>query len=125
MSENQSAEDPEPCERVPAGALFVPVRPGATGCCARFFRTPLGGRTAVAFTTERRPAATLGPRQSWVRLSEPAVRALAAPLGVTALTVDPQLVAPSAKRGPASTPAPAETSRNPRHAVSCVDLFIA
>ncbi|MCI3929085.1 SAV_915 family protein [Streptomyces sp. AN091965] len=84
-------EDPEPAERGPAGPLFVPVRPGPAGCIARLFRTPVGGRTAVAFTSEQRLAATLGARQPWIRLSEPALRALAEPLGVTGVTVDPRL----------------------------------
>jgi hypothetical protein len=70
------------------------------GCTARFFRTPLGGRTAVGFTTERQLVATLGSDQEWIMLSEYALRALAAPLGVTTLTVDPQLAAPA----PAATP---------------------
>lgn len=49
MSQSLHAEDPEPSERVPAGPLFVPVRPGpAGGCPARLFRTPLGGRTATS-----------------------------------------------------------------------------
>ncbi|PSM45144.1 hypothetical protein C6Y14_03425 [Streptomyces dioscori] len=94
MSAIDHCEDPEPSERVPAGLLFVPVRSGPAGCTARFFRTPLGGRTAVGFTSAARLAATLGTEQACVRLSEPALRALAAPLGVTALTVDPQLSAP-------------------------------
>jgi hypothetical protein len=42
--------------------------------------------------------ATLGPDQASIRLSEPALRALAAPLGVTALTVDPSFPAPAADR---------------------------
>ncbi|MGR3868846.1 SAV_915 family protein [Streptomyces graminifolii] len=90
--------DAEPSERVPAGLLHVPVRSGPAGCTARFFRTPLGGRTAVGFTSAARLAATLGPEQASIRLSEPALRALAAPLGVTALTVDPQFSAPAAER---------------------------
>ncbi|MFC9848457.1 SAV_915 family protein [Streptomyces sp. NPDC060223] len=88
--------DPEPCERIPAGLLHVPVRSGPAGCTARFFRTPLGGRTAVGFTSAAKLTATLGTEQACIRLSEPALRALAAPLGVTALTVDPQLSAPAA-----------------------------
>jgi hypothetical protein len=91
-------EDAEPSERVPAGLLYVPVRSGPAGCTARFFRTPLGGRTAVGFTSAARLAATLGPEQASIRLSAPALRALAAPLGVTALTVDPQFSAPAADR---------------------------
>ncbi|EPH45548.1 SAV_915 family protein [Streptomyces aurantiacus] len=84
-------EDPEPSERGPAGPLFVPVRPGPAGCVARLFRTPFGGRTAVAFTTSQRLADELGARQRWIRLSEPALRALTEPLGVARVTVDPCL----------------------------------
>jgi hypothetical protein len=99
-------EDPEPAQRVPAGPLFVPVRPGPAGCAARFFRTPLGTRTAVGFTSRERLAATLGVEQQWIRLSEPALRALAGPLGVTALTVDPPFSAPPAR----ALSAPAEAA---------------
>ncbi|MEV5350307.1 SAV_915 family protein [Streptomyces achromogenes] len=74
--------------------MYVPLRPGPSGCAARLFRTPLGDRTAVGFTTERRLTAALGPGQTWIRLSEPALRALATPLGVTTVTVAPQFTAP-------------------------------
>jgi hypothetical protein len=67
------------------------------------FRTPLGERTAVAFTGEARLTAALGANQSWIRLGEPALRALAEPLGVTALTVDPPLSAPAAWALPAAS----------------------
>ncbi|UQA94210.1 SAV_915 family protein [Streptomyces halobius] len=83
-------EDPEPSDRVPAGPLFVPVRSGPAGCTARLFRTPLGGRTVVGFTSQQRLAETLGGSQLWVTLSEPALRALAEPLGATIVTVDPR-----------------------------------
>ncbi|MFG2265892.1 SAV_915 family protein [Streptomyces sp. NPDC048720] len=83
-------EDPEPSDRFPAGPLYVPVRPGPSGCAARLFRTPLGARTAVGFTSEHRLTATLGPGQAWIRLAALALRALTVPLGVTTLTVDPQ-----------------------------------
>ncbi|MFE1170968.1 SAV_915 family protein [Streptomyces sp. NPDC058773] len=93
MSHPLYAEDPEPADdRVPAGPLFVPVRSGPAGCTARLFRTPRGGRTAVAFTSPQRLAAALGGGQPWVRLSEPALRALAEPVGATALTIDPRFV---------------------------------
>ncbi|WP_035843659.1 SAV_915 family protein [Kitasatospora azatica] len=95
MYQHHSSEDPEPSEPVPAGQLLVPVRPGPLGHTARFFRTPLGDRTAVGFTTEQRLTAALGPAHPWIALAEPALRALAEPLGVTTLTVDPQLVAPA------------------------------
>ncbi|MFI9271344.1 SAV_915 family protein [Kitasatospora sp. NPDC052896] len=95
MNRRQTCEDPEPSERVPAGHLLVPVRSGPLGHAVRVFRTPLGERTAVAFTTEQRLAAVLSPAQPWIALAEPALRALTEPLGITALTVDPQLAAPA------------------------------
>ena len=94
-------DDPEPSDRHPAGPLYVPVRSGPSGCAARLFRTPLGNRTAVGFTSERRLTATLGPHQAWTRLAEPALRALTAPLGITTVTVDPQFTAPAP--GPATS----------------------
>ncbi|MFU9035535.1 MULTISPECIES: SAV_915 family protein [Streptomyces] len=127
MSHHLYAEDPEPSDRIPAGPLFVPVRSGPAGCTARLFRTPLGGRTAVGFTSAQRLAAALGGGQPWVRLSEPALRALAEPLGATALTVDPRLTpeAPRATRVPGAPRVPqaartagashlAQASRTPR-----------
>jgi hypothetical protein len=100
MQELLYGEDPEPSDRFPAGPLYVPVRPGPSGCAARLFRTQLGERTAVGFTSEHRLAATLGKDQAWIRLAEPALRALTAPLGVTTLTIDPLFTAPA----PAPTP---------------------
>lgn len=88
-------DDPEPSDPFPAGPLYVPVRPGPSGCAARLFRTPLGDRTAVGFTSASRLTATLGAGQAWIRLAEPALRALTAPLGITTVTVDPQLTAPA------------------------------
>ncbi|MFF4046528.1 SAV_915 family protein [Streptomyces chartreusis] len=111
MADHLSDEDPEPSERFPAGPLFVPVRPGHAACAARLFRTPLGDRTAVGFTSQRQLTATLGPDQPWIRLAEPALRSLAAPLGVTTVTVDPQFCAP-APSAPAPT-APAPTAPAP------------
>lgn len=99
MQDILSGEDPEPSDRFPAVPLFVPVRPGPAGCAARLFRTPLGDRTAVGFTSEARLRTTLGPDQEWIRLAEPVLRAMTAPLGVTALTVDPQFSAPAPAAG--------------------------
>ncbi|MGW6918464.1 SAV_915 family protein [Kitasatospora sp. NPDC054939] len=90
-------EEPEPAEPGPAGCLLVPVRPGPLGHAARIFRTPLGDRTAVAFTTEQRLRTLLGPAQPWIVLAEPALRALTEPLGVRLLTVDPHLAAAPAR----------------------------
>ncbi|MFD9518060.1 SAV_915 family protein [Streptomyces sp. NPDC059979] len=133
-------EDPEPSERFPAGPLYVPVRPGPAGCSARFFRTPPGERTAVGFTSEQRLAATLGTGQTWIRLSEPALRALAEPLGVRRLTVDPQFSAPAPATGAGTgtgtgKPLPTRRDVEPQHVgvlrvtgaaavVSCLNLLI-
>ncbi|MCB5183347.1 SAV_915 family protein [Streptomyces antimicrobicus] len=89
-------DDAEPEERVPAGLLHVPVRPGRSAVVLRMFRTPLGERTAVGFTAPELLAATLGPQQPWIRLSASALRELAEPLGATLVTVDPTLSAPAA-----------------------------
>ncbi|MET9255052.1 SAV_915 family protein [Streptomyces sp. NPDC003717] len=104
MTEPRHGDDPDPLEPAPAGPLYVPVRPGPGGHTARLFRTPLGARTAVGFTSAHRLTATLGPGRPWIRLAEPALRALTAPLGVTRLTVDPQFTA--AAPAPVTTAAP-------------------
>jgi hypothetical protein len=83
MEELPYGEDPEPSERFPAGPLYVPVRQGPSGSVVRLFRTPLGDRSAVGFTSARGLVAALGTGQAWIRLAEPALRALTAPLGVT------------------------------------------
>ncbi len=90
MAQQERAEDPDPAERSPAGPLYVPVRPGDNGCAARLFRTPMGARTAVGFTSSQRLAATLGPDQAWIRLGASALRALIEPLGAVGVTVDPR-----------------------------------
>ncbi|MGW4382476.1 SAV_915 family protein [Kitasatospora sp. NPDC004531] len=95
MKQQSNLEFAKPSERVPAGRLVVPVRPGAAGCAVRVFRTAMGDRTAVAFSSEQRLVAVLGPDQARITLAETALRALFAPLGVGGLVVDPQLVAPS------------------------------
>ncbi|GHF38510.1 MULTISPECIES: SAV_915 family protein [Streptomyces] len=93
------ADDGEPSHPVTArratDPLYVPVRRCRGGYALRVFRTPLGSRTAVAFTTGRRLLDCLGPGADSVRLSLPAVRALAEPLGVALVSVDPQLTAPA------------------------------
>ncbi|MFE9423301.1 SAV_915 family protein [Kitasatospora sp. NPDC006697] len=87
--------------------LVVPVRPGPAGHAVRLFRTPLGERTAVAFSTAERLSAALGPEQAWVTLCPTALRELTAPIGVALLTVDPQLVAPApAPLSPTPLPTP-------------------
>ncbi len=76
MTEPLYDEDPEPSERFPAGLLYVPFRPGPSGrTTLRLFRTPLGRRTAVGFTSRRRLVTTLGAEQAWLRVAAPALRA--------------------------------------------------
>ncbi|MFB6984134.1 SAV_915 family protein [Streptomyces scopuliridis] len=96
--------DADPDEPRTAGPLYVPVRLGsAGGHQLRFARTPLGARTAIGFTSSLRLTAVLGEGQAWIRLAEPALRALAEPLGALVVTVDPQLTAPAigGRPGPA------------------------
>ncbi|ARZ67105.1 MULTISPECIES: SAV_915 family protein [Streptomyces] len=106
--EGEPSEPAHPAGRAPERALYVPVRPCPSGFALRVFRSPLGDRTAVAFTTERRLSDVLGPGQPSVRLALPAVRALAEPLGVVLVSVDPQLTAPAVRPGvpEGSTPLP-------------------
>ncbi|MET9543651.1 SAV_915 family protein [Streptomyces sp. NPDC006553] len=94
MADALYGDDPEPGEPFPAGRLCVPVRPGTCGFVTRLFRTPVGGRTAAAFTDPARLRAVLGADQPWILLSEPALRALTEPLGVRELRIDPVLTAP-------------------------------
>ncbi|KOY54879.1 SAV_915 family protein [Streptomyces sp. XY332] len=113
-------DDPEPEERVPAGLLYVPVRPGSgAGAVIRLFRTPLGARTAVGFTSTGRLAATLGEGQGWIRLSESVLRELCEPLGASLITVDPTLSAAAAApaAAPAAAAAPLQPGRLPVQAV--------
>ncbi|MFF4263440.1 SAV_915 family protein [Streptomyces virginiae] len=105
----QYEDDPEPEERVPAGPLYVPVLPGTSEVVVRLFRTPLGARTAVGFTSADRLAATLGAGHHWIRLSESALRAMAEPIGASPVTVDPTLTAPAVTgttAGAATAPVP-------------------
>ncbi|MFI0811908.1 SAV_915 family protein [Streptomyces echinatus] len=80
-------------QRTSTTRLFVPVHRRRHVHLIRLFRTPPGGRTVVGFTSRARLAIELGDDQACVELAEPILRALAEPLGVTRLTVDPHLVA--------------------------------
>lgn len=111
-------DDAEPCEQVPAGRLYVPVRPVAHGCAVRLFRTPVKGRTAVAFTTPARLRAVLGADHACTLLAPSALRALVAPLGVGTLTVDPGLTAPAPLTAPAAGLGAAARSVRPAAALA-------
>ncbi|MCX4820204.1 hypothetical protein OG883_09850 [Streptomyces sp. NBC_01142] len=118
-------EDADPDERRPAGPLYVPVRLGsAGGQQVRFMRTPLGVRTAIGFTSRERLTAALGERQPWIRLAESALRSLAEPLGVTTVTVDPQLTAPAPAAAPAAVPVPPPCARRSWSAVTAKHAFL-
>ncbi|MCY0922677.1 hypothetical protein OS965_31780 [Streptomyces sp. H27-G5] len=116
----QYEDDPEPEERTPAGPLYVPARPGPAQAVVRLFRTPLGARTAVGFTTPERLAAAFGAQQPWVRLSASALRAMAEPLGASLLTVDPTLTAPSATTATAPGPVDVAVLQAPETAARTV-----
>ncbi|MFD0266442.1 SAV_915 family protein [Streptomyces sp. NPDC127106] len=99
-------DDPEPEERIPAGLLYVPVRPGnCTEAVIRLFRTPLGTRTAVGFTSPARLTDVLGAGHPYIRLSDAALRRMCEPLGAGLVTVDPALSAPPVTPVPARVPA--------------------
>ncbi|MEU3183620.1 SAV_915 family protein [Streptomyces sp. NPDC006923] len=108
----EADSDADPDRPRAAKPLYVPVRTGsAGGWCLRLARTPLGARTAIGFTSAHRLTAVLGAQQRWIRLAEPALRALAAPLGATTVTVDPQLTAPAIGGRPAPDPVRARRDR--------------
>ncbi|MFC1441236.1 SAV_915 family protein [Streptacidiphilus sp. N1-10] len=98
--------EPEPGHHL----LFAPVRDTACGMALRLFRERDGSRCAVAFSTEQRLRAVLGSAQRCVPLSEPALREMTGPIGVTRLVVDPNLVAPPVRELPA---APVRTAPRP------------
>ncbi|MFD7627730.1 SAV_915 family protein [Streptomyces sp. NPDC059851] len=100
----QYDDDPEPEEQVPAGPLYVPVRPGTAEVVVRLLRTPLGARTAVGFTGPEQLGAVFGAEQPWIRLSEAALRSMTEPLGVSLLTIDPTFTAPAVTGAAASRP---------------------
>ncbi len=101
--ESHPADDGEPSHPDREEPLYVPVRPCPGGFSLRVYRTPLDTRTVVAFTSRRRLADCLGQAVPSVRLALPAVRSLAAPLGVTLVSVDPQLTAPPVRPAPEDT----------------------
>ncbi|SJZ40628.1 SseB protein N-terminal domain-containing protein [Marinactinospora thermotolerans DSM 45154] len=87
-----------------AAVLFVPVHEGKGAVALRSARLGSGERVVPAFTTAPRLRAAMGAGQRWIRLAEPAVRALTAPLGISRLWIDPLVVA--------SGPAPAGRERD-------------
>jgi hypothetical protein len=91
----RTTKDPLPPHPYRSPLLYVPIRPGSQWLVVRWFQTRLGEPTAVGFTSPAKLTAVLGEAQAWMTLCERALRDLAAQQGITALTVDPTLAAPS------------------------------
>jgi hypothetical protein len=49
----------------------------------------------IAFTTEARLAGIMGADQAWIHVSERAMKAMLAPLGIQQIRVDPGLISAS------------------------------
>jgi hypothetical protein len=101
----------------PHKPFFVPVRQAADGIATpQLARLPEGPRTGLAFTSDAALAAACRPGQPWIRVSEPMLRGLLGPLGITRIQVDPVLIVadlarPAVNRNvpvpaPVRTPAP-------------------
>jgi hypothetical protein len=73
--------------------LVVPVRTRSGMASIQCGRLPTGQPVGVAFTSEDRLASVMGAGQPWIRLSEPAMKEMLEPLGVTRIQVDPGLIA--------------------------------
>src|SRR5690606_27484227 len=57
-------------------------------------RTPAGQRVGIAFTSPENLAYVMGRDQSWIYLSERALRTMLAPLQIQRIQVDPLFTAP-------------------------------
>ncbi|WP_329560561.1 SAV_915 family protein [Kitasatospora sp. NBC_01266] len=106
-----TSADPGPRELAErAAALYVPVRTGRAGHTLRLFRRRDGRRCAIAFSCPEQLTALLGPAHQFVRLSEPALRALTEPLRA-ALVLDPRLISQPITAPPPAHPAPVPSQR--------------
>ncbi|RAY12174.1 hypothetical protein DPM19_25970 [Actinomadura craniellae] len=83
--------------------MIVPVRESREGALSLMTaRLDAGNeRVGLAFTGEPRLREALGDGLRWIRLSEPALRAMLRPLGITRIQVDALLVAPRLPVAPA------------------------
>ena len=75
--------------------MVVPVRTGSETASLRCGRRTDGRRAGIAFTTPARLIEVMGADQPWIYLHERAMRAMLAPLGVTRIQVDPDVVTPN------------------------------
>ncbi|WP_111169843.1 SAV_915 family protein [Spongiactinospora gelatinilytica] len=74
---------------MPAQPFYVPIRAGRVAAALRLFRTVAGERTAVAFSSPALLTKVLGSEQSWIRLSEPALRRMLDGLDIAGIVIDP------------------------------------
>jgi hypothetical protein len=73
--------------------LFVPVRRSSLGTLTPLTaRLPQGPRAGIAFTSLEALQTATRPGQDWIRLAQPALRALLHPLGIERIQVDPVLI---------------------------------
>ena len=86
-------------------AFLVPVSATPSGTLAlRTGRLATGERIGLAFTCEQSLREVLGPWQQWTHLSERALHAMLAPVGVARVRIDPYPAA-GAAAGPPRDPA--------------------
>lgn len=86
-----------------SGGTHGPGGPADIGAVRlRLFRLHDGRRCAVGFSSARALAELLGPEQASAELSESALRALTAPLGVDTLVLDPRLAPPTSPGSPST-----------------------
>ena len=78
------------------GLMVAPVRTVSGMACLRCGRLPTGSAWGIAFTTEARLAGIMGADQAWIHVSERAMKAMLAPLGIeNQIRVDPGLISAS------------------------------
>lgn len=88
------------------GLLVAPVS-GSETVSLRSGRLPTGERVGIAFSTESRLRQVMGASQRWILISESAMKAMLAPLGIVHVQVDPGLIAPPvASMVPSARPEP-------------------
>lgn len=83
--------------------LIVPIHQAKTDVIVVMTgRTPTGQQVGIAFTDIEHLVNAMGRSQTWMRLSETALRGMLAPLGFRRIQVDPLLVGPEVPTAPAA-----------------------
>ncbi len=100
--------------------LFVPIHStrlaDVVSICTGLL--PPGDRTGLAFTSAARLAGAMGVGQGWTTLSEDALRAALAPIGITRIQVDADFVGPAVTTLRTSVRTAGATWARPTHAVA-------